>query len=206
MKSTVVKASLRNDAGRKISNSLRRQGLVPAIVYGGEEQVLVQIDERQFKNIVYTPNVYLIDLDVEGTTYKTILQDIQFHPVTDKITHADFLLISEDKPVIISIPVNSVGTSKGVVAGGKLNIKTRKLKVKALPSALPDSIELDITPLKIGDSIKVKEVKVNGLELLDPKSDVVLAVKVTRTSARGGDDDDEEEAATAEAETESAEA
>jgi large subunit ribosomal protein L25 len=206
MKSTVVKASLRNDAGRKISNSLRRQGLVPAIVYGGEEQVLVQIDERQFKNIVYTPNVYLIDLDVEGTTYKTILQDIQFHPVTDKITHADFLLISEDKPVIISIPVNSVGTSKGVVAGGKLNINRRKLKVKALPSALPDSIELDITPLKIGDSIKVKEVKVNGLELLDPKSDVVLAVKATRTSARGGDDDDEEEAATAEAETESAEA
>ena len=134
MKSTVVKASLRNDAGRKISNSLRRQGLVPAIVYGGEEQVLVQIDERQFKNIVYTPNVYLIDLDVEGTTYKTILQDIQFHPVTDKITHADFLLISEDKPVIISIPVNSVGTSKGVVAGGKLNINRRKLKVKFLRS------------------------------------------------------------------------
>jgi len=204
MKSTVVKASLRKDAGRKISNSLRREGLVPAIVYGGEEQVLLQIDERQFKNIVYTPNVYLIDLNVDGTVHKVILQDIQFHPVSDKIIHADFLLITEDKPVIISLPVHSTGTSKGVVAGGKLNINRRKLKVKGLPSALPDTIELDITPLKIGDSIKVKEIKVNGLEFLDPKSDVILAVRTTRTAIK--EDDEEEEEAPAEAATESAEA
>lgn len=198
MKSIVVTASARNGIGGKVSNQLRKKGLVPAIIYGGQEQILLQIDEREFKKIVYTPNVYLIDLDVEGTTYKTVLQDVQFHPVSDKVVHADFLMISDDKPVVISLPVHSTGTSKGVMAGGKLTINRRKLKVKALPSALPDAIELDITPLRIGDSIKVKQVNVNGLEFLDPANDVVLAVKATRTSGKGaGDDEEEEEAAEA---------
>lgn len=199
MKSTVVKASLRNDAGKKAANSIRKEGMVPAILYGGNEQKLLQIDERQFNHIVYTPNVYLIDLDVDGEVTRAILQDIQFHPVTDKVTHADFLMITDDSPVVISIPIKTLGNARGVINGGKLNINRRRLKVKGLPSALTDNIEINIAPLRIGQSIKVKEIQVEGLQFLDPPNDVVISVKTSRTAVAEDDEDEEEGAEGAEA-------
>lgn len=201
MKSTIVKASLRQEAGKKAANSLRKEGMVPAILYGGNDQKLLQIDERQFNHIVYTPNVYLIDLDVDGEVTRAILQDIQFHPVTDKVTHADFLMITNDSPVVISIPIKTLGNARGVINGGKLNVNRRKLKVKGLPSALTDGIEINIAPLRIGQAIKVKDIQVEGLQFLDPPNDVVISVKTSRTAV-ADDDEDEEGAEGAEAATE----
>jgi large subunit ribosomal protein L25 len=203
MKSIAIKASKRENSGKKGSTDLRRAGMVPGILYGGAEQTLVKIDERQFKNLVYTPNVYLVDLDIDGQVTKAVLQDIQFHPVTDRVMHADFLLVTDDKPVVIAIPVITEGASVGVVAGGKLTVNRRRLKVKGLASALVDTISIDISDLKIGDSVKINEIKINGLEILDPASDVILSVKATR-AARGGDEEEEE--AVAEGETAEAEA
>ncbi len=205
MKSITIKASKRENSGKKGSTDLRRAGMVPGILYGGAEQTLVKIDERQFKNLVYTPNVYLVDLDIDGQVIKAVLQDIQFHPVTDRVMHADFLLVTDDKPVVIAIPVITEGASVGVVAGGKLTVNRRRLKVKGLASALVDTISINISDLKIGDSVKINEVKINGLEILDPASDVVLSVKATR-AARVEDEEEEKEDAAAEGETAEAEA
>ena len=205
MKSITIKASKRENSGKKESTDLRRAGMVPGILYGGAEQTLVKIDERQFKNLVYTPNVYLVDLDIDDQVIKAVLQDIQFHPVTDRVMHADFLLVTDDKPVVIAIPVITEGASVGVVAGGKLTVNRRRLKVKGLASALVDTISINISDLKIGDAVKINEVKINGLEILDPASDVVLSVKATR-AARVEDEEEEKEEAVAEGETAEAEA
>lgn len=195
MKSISIKASKRTETGKKVAKSLRAEGMVPGILYGNGEQTLIQIDARELKDLIYTPHVYLVDLDVDGKTVQCILKDIQFHPVTDNYEHIDFLAISQDKPVQIAIPVVPVGTARGVINGGKMVMVRRKIRVKGLPSALPDTIEIPVAKLKIGQSVKIKDVNIEGLELVAPPNDVIISIRTTRKIVEDDEEDEDEEGA-----------
>jgi large subunit ribosomal protein L25 len=192
MKTVSMSGSPRENVGKKDAKRARREGLVPCVLYGGQEQLMFYAEERAFKDVVYSPEVCLISLEINGKTFKAVLQDIQFHPVREQILHADFLEIFDNKPVKIAIPVKLVGTSPGVLQGGKLVLKLRKLLVKALPVDLPDFIEVSIAKLKIGDGIKVEELVVNKLEFFDSGRSVVVQVKTARTIIAEDQDDEEE--------------
>jgi len=180
MKTVSLSGSPRENVGKKDAKKQRREGMVPCVMYGGKEQVPFVIEEKKFRKLIFTPEVYIINLDIAGVEHYTALQDIQYHPVTDEILHVDFLELLPDKPVIISIPVKLTGTSSGVLKGGKLNAKMRKVKIRALRDDLPDDITLDITTLEIGDSIKVSSLKMDKIEFLDPPSNVVVGVRTAR--------------------------
>ena len=184
--------------GKKSTKALRDAELVPCVVYGGAEPLNFSTDEKSFKKLVYTPEAHTVELVIDGETIPAVLQDIQFHPITDKILHVDFYQLSEDKPVVMEVPVKITGRSKGVMAGGVLRQSFRKLRVKALPANLPDEIEVDITPLKIGGKVYVGDIKSESFTFMHPDNAVVAAVKMSRTAMKGGaaaDDDDEEETA-----------
>ena len=193
MKSIALSGVKRAERGSANANSIRKEGNVPAVLYGGKENLHFTVNEIQFNKIINTPEVYFVDLDIEGTKVKTIVKDVQFHPVTDKTIHIDFLEVADDKSLTVNIPVRLVGASKGVLNGGKLRMVTRKLKVNGLPSALPEFIELDITPLRIGQSIKVGDINIDGLSFLDASNAVVVAVKMSRVVVAEEDEDEEGE-------------
>ena len=196
MKSITIQGAKRESVGKKSTKALRDAELVPCVVYGGAEPMNFSTEEKSFKNLVYTPEAHTVELVIDGETVPAVLQDIQFHPITDKILHADFYRLSEDKPVIMEVPVRITGRSKGVVAGGVLRQSFRKLKIKALPSNLPDEIVVDITPLRIGNKLYVGDIKTDSYTFMHPDNAVVVAVKMSRTAMKGGavmDDDDEEE-------------
>lgn len=195
MKTVTLNGSLREKVGSKFAKVSRKEGLVPAVIYGSDNNVHLTIDERELNKIIYTADVFNVVIDVDGTKYSTIFQDAQYHPVSDACEHADFLLVTEDKPVVVSLPVALTGNSIGVRNGGKLRKPLRKLKVKGLISALPDNIEIDITKLRIGRSVKVGEISIDGVEILDPASNVVVSVKTARGAVDAGDDEEGEEAA-----------
>lgn len=180
MKSVSISGSLRENVGKKDAKSLRVKGLVPCVVYGGKEQMHFTVEKDAFKNLVFTPMVQTVDLDVAGKKIKAILQDIQFHPVYDHILHVDFMEIFDEKPVFISVPTRMTGTAPGILMGGKLMVKMRKMKIKALPKDLPDEILVDINGLNIGSMIKVSDIKVEGVQFLDFHTNIVATVRVTR--------------------------
>lgn len=182
MKSIELSGAARTATGKKESNKLRKQDLAPCVLYGGKENVHFAIERQALKKLVYTPNVYLVDLNIDGNKRKAILKDLQFHAVTDEILHIDFLEIFEDKAIEISVPVKLNGLAAGVKAGGKLQMLNRKLKVKALPKDLPDTLDVDITNLELGKSIKVGDVDFENIELLNVKNTVIAAVKLTRAA------------------------
>lgn len=200
MKTFEIKGSLRKDVGKKSSRKIRNDGSVPCVMYGGEELVHFSVPELSFKDVVYTPNVYLIKLDIEGKTFDALLQDIQFHPVSDHIIHVDFKQISFEKEVATYLPIKLIGESAGIKQGGKLRLKRRKLKVKALPGNLPDFIEIDITKLDIGESIKIGEVVIDNLELLDPHRSMIVAIASSRIAKGMEEEVVEEEEVTEEGE------
>lgn len=211
MKSLSIKGEARTSLGKKESKKLRAAEKVPAVLYGGEEAIHFSVDFSEMRQLIYTPSVYLIDLDIDGTSYKAIMQDIQWHPVEEQVLHVDFLRIAEDKPIKIEVPIKVFGHAKGIKAGGKLNTNLRRMKVKALAADLPDTIDIDVTKLGLGQSIKVANLNVNNVEFLDPKSNVVVSVAITRAarSAAGAmaadDDEDEAEAEGAEETSEASE-
>lgn len=196
----------RTDLGTSASRQLRKDGKVPCVLYGGKEHLNFTVYRDDFKNLVYTPNTYLVQIELGDKKYKAMLKDIQFHPVNDLINHVDFLEVSDDKPISIGIPVRVTGNSPGVRAGGKLMVKIKKLKVKGLIANMPDDIEVNIDNVEMGKSIKVGEISVDNLELLDAAANAILSVVATRASrsadadAAGGAD----EAASGEEETEAA--
>lgn len=201
MKSITIQGTKRESVGKKSTKALRDAELVPCVVYGGGEPLNFSAEERAFKGLVYTPEAHTVSIEVDGQTIPAVLQDIQFHPITDKIIHADFYRLADDKPVIMEVPVRITGRSKGVVAGGALRQTFRKLKVKAIPANLPDEIVVDITPLKIGNKLYVGSIKTEGYSFMHPDNAVVVAVKMSRNAAKGGaaqDDDEDEEVATEE--------
>lgn len=197
MKSVTIQGTKRESVGKKSTRALRDADLVPCVVYGAAEPLNFSAEEKSFKELVYTPDAHTVSLEIGGETIPAVLQDIQFHPVTDRILHADFYQLSEDKPVVIDVPVRVTGRSKGVVAGGVLRQSFRKLTIKALPANLPDEIVIDVTPLKIGGKVYVGDIKTEQYSFMHPDNAVVVAVKTSRNAMKSGagaaDDDDDEE-------------
>lgn len=183
MKSVSVSGSPRENVGKKDAKKCRVEGTVPCVLYGGKDQIHFVTGEKSFDPILFNPGSYIIKLTIGGKIYDTILQDVQYHPISDKILHADFLELTPGKPVIISIPVKLVGTSAGVLKGGKIITKLRKLKVSAMQEHLPEEISVKVDDLDIGGVIKVSEMKLKNVEFLDVKSTVIVMVKSTRAAA-----------------------
>ena len=198
MKSITIQGQKRESVGKKSTQALRDAELVPCVVYGGEQPINFSTPEKSFKNLVYTPDAHTVVIELEGKKIDAVLQDIQFHPITDKILHVDFYQLSADKPVVMEVPVRITGRAKGVVAGGVLRQSFRKLKIKALPANLPDEIVVDVTPLRIGNKLYVGSIKNEAYTFLHPDNAVVAAVKMSRNAMKNAgavvEDDDDEEA------------
>jgi large subunit ribosomal protein L25 len=182
MKSISIKGTKREVVGKKEAKRLRAEGLVPGVLYGGEEPIHFYASEKEFKPLIYTPNVYLVDLDIDGTVYPSIIQDSQFHPVEEKLLHVDFLRTSEDKKIKIEIPVKTEGFAKGIRKGGKLKLNLRTLKVKASVKDLPDTIDINVDDLDLGQSIKVGALQRENLEFLNAKAVPVVTIMITRAA------------------------
>ncbi len=183
MKTVSMSGALRAHVGKKDAKKHRKEGKVPCVLYGGKEQIHFTIEEKAFAKIIFTPEIYILKLNLDGKEYNAILQDIQYHPVSDKVLHADFLELIPGKPFIIGIPVILKGTPPGVIGGGKLHKKLRKLTVKGLADDIPEDITIDIGKMEIGDSVQVKDLKIDNLELLDIPNSVVVSVKTSRIAA-----------------------
>jgi large subunit ribosomal protein L25 len=193
MKTIEIKGTFRTELGKKSSKEIRKAGNVPCVIYGKEKNIHFYAPELSFKNLVYTPDAHLVKLSIEDKEYQAVLKDMQFHPVKDNILHADFIEIHDKKPVVINIPIKVSGDSVGVIAGGKLSIKRRTLKVKGLAKDLPEALHIDITNLKIHEGVKVGELSFDKIELLDPKKSMVLTIATSRVAQKS----DEEVAAEA---------
>lgn len=207
MKKVSLSGSSREGVGKKDAKALRAAGRVPGVLYGGNEQTHFHVESIDLEKIVYTPNVYQIELDIDGKKTDCIIQDMQFHPVTDKFVHIDFLELFADKDVVVKLPVVTTGSAIGVVAGGQKIMNFRKLAVKGLPGDIPEDISVDITELEIGDSVRVRDVEVPGCQIVQADSDVIVAVKTTRaamSAAAGGEGEEGEAAAEGEEATEEA--
>ena len=202
MKSITIKGSKRESVGKAATKALRNAGKVPCVLYGGDQALHFSAEELSFSKLVYTPNVYTASIELDnGDNFKAILQDIQFHPVTDKILHIDFYQLFDDKEVTMDIPVRLIGNAPGVMAGGNLRNPYRKLRVKALPANLPDFINADISKLKIGDKLYITDLASGDFTILHPENTVVAQVRVSRLVVEAeGEDDDEEGAEGAEGE------
>ena len=180
MKRLEIKGSLRTELGKKSSKQTRKAGNVPCVIYGQGRNIHFHAHENSFKNLIYTPDAHIVNLDLDGKEYKIALKDVQFHPVTDRITHADFIEIVDNKPIVMSLPIKVSGESVGVKAGGKLRIKRRHLKVKGFANDIPESLPIDITEVKIHHSIKVGDLSYDKIELIDPKITTVLSIATSR--------------------------
>ncbi|HAO14768.1 MAG TPA: 50S ribosomal protein L25 [Tenacibaculum sp.] len=184
MQSITIKGSQRESVGKVATKALRNAGKVPCVLYGGDKPVHFSAEEKAFKSLVYTPNVYTATIELDGQSHTAVLQDIQFHPVSDKILHIDFYQLFKDKQITMEIPVKLVGNSKGVMIGGALRHNLRKLKVKALPANLPDFLEADITELEIGNKLYVTELFNEKYTILHPDNTVVAQVRMSRNAAK----------------------
>lgn len=199
MKTIEINGSFRKELGKKSSKKLRKANQVPCVMYGGKENIHFYTHENNFTNLIYTSDAHLVNLKIEGKEHNAVLKEIQFHPVSDRIIHADFTEVAPDKPVTIGIPIKVSGDSVGIKAGGKLRIRRRSLLVRGFTNDLPEFLPIDITEVKIHQSIKVGDLAFDKIELLDPKRSMVLAVATSRV-AQKTTEELEAEAATAAAE------
>lgn len=184
MKTFELKGEVRTDLGKKSSKAARVVESVPCVLYGGAENVHFTSTASDLRKLIYSPDVFVVELEVAGKKCNAIMKALQFHPVTDKVLHIDFLQVTETKPVVVEIPVKLEGLAEGVKAGGKLALEMRKLRVKGLYTNIPERIVIDVTSLGLGKSIQVGSVSVENLEILNAKNAVVAQVKLTR-AARG---------------------
>lgn len=173
---------MRNNLGKKESKTLRSLGKIPCVLYGGKENVHFQLEENDLKKLVYTPKVFIVELTIDSTKIKALVKDIQFHPVNDKILHVDFIELVDEKPVNTQVPIILTGNSIGVLNGGKLVKNLRKLSLRAIPKNLPDNISIDITNLKIGDKIYVRDLNYNQFEITTSENSVLVAIKTSRAA------------------------
>ena len=185
MKTLVIKGALREGLGKKESKDLRKQGIIPCVMYGGEKNLHFSSHENQFKKLIYTPDVFLVKLEVDGQTFDAVMQDIQFHPVSDNILHIDFVQVFPDKKVTVNLPVTLTGSSVGIRAGGKLRQRRRSLKVNGLIKDMPDRLEVDLSDLDIGESMKVGDLSYDNLDVLDPSRAMVVGVVSSRLISKG---------------------
>lgn len=199
MKTVSMSGSLRENVGKKDTKALRNEGKVPCVLYGGkEQQIKFSVPDKDFIPLLFTPDTNYVKINIEGKEHNAILQDIQYHPVNDEVLHADFLRIFDDKPIKIAVPVKTTGTAPGVLQGGKLNIKMRKVKLYGLPNDIPQEVVLDISKLNIGQGIKVSEISIPNVEFMEVKSSIIVAVKATRNAKAAATESTEESTATAE--------
>jgi large subunit ribosomal protein L25 len=180
MKSIAISGSPRENVGKRDAKELRYQSMVPAVLYGGPTQTHFAVSAADLKAVVYTPVVQFIDLEIAGVKSQAIIKDLQFHPLTEQIIHADFLLLDNNKPITMEIPVKLTGTSPGVKTGGKLVQKLRKLRIKALPGDHLDSIEVSIETLEVGKSVKVGDLKLDKQTITNAKEDTIVSVTTSR--------------------------
>ncbi len=198
MKSITIQGVKRESVGKVATRALRNAEQVPCVVYGGQETLHFAADEKAFKGLVYTPEAHTVNVELnDGTKVQTILQDIQFHPVTDRIMHADFYQLKDDKEITIEVPVRLVGRARGVVAGGVLRFNMRKLKVRAIPANLPDEVVIDITSMRIGAKKYVESLKNDKYTFAHPDNAVVVAIRTSRNAVADDEEDEEEGAADA---------
>ncbi|MDR0873112.1 MAG: 50S ribosomal protein L25/general stress protein Ctc [Prevotellaceae bacterium] len=184
MKTLEIKAALRGELGKKDAKAVRKSDSVPGVLYGGTETVHFQTTNSELRHLVYSPEIFLVNLDIDGKTTKAILKDIQFHPVKDTILHVDFYEVNEKKPIVIDVPVKLEGLAEGVKAGGKLSLEMRKIRVKGLYSDVPENLVINVENLGLGKTIQIGALSFDKLEIQNPKEAVVVAVKLTR-AARG---------------------
>jgi len=193
MKEVSISGSLRENVGKKDAKKLRKEGKIICVVYGGKEQLHFTVESNDFKKLIFTPEVYVVNLELDGKTFPTILQDVQYHPVTDKPLHADFLQLIDGKQISINLPVKIVGTAPGVVKGGVLNKKMRLLPVKGLITDMPDNFSIDISSLEINDTIQIRDIDFGKLTPLAAEGLLVVGVKTQRGVVDTDEDEDEEE-------------
>ena len=206
MKSIEIKSLIREVTGKKSTNSVRKDGNVPCVLYGGDNVLHFTASELGFKDLVYTASAHTVVLDFGDKKKNAILQDIQFHPVTDKIIHADFYELFDDKPVTMDIPVELSGSAPGVQnSGGILTRNKRKLRIKALPGNLPDSLNVDISKLELGDKLYTSQLEDEKFELLHPENTVICQVRTSRASMALPEDEEVAEGEEGEAGPEGAE-
>lgn len=184
MKSITIKGSERESVGKVATKALRDAGMVPCVIYGGSQPVHFAAEEKAFKNLVYTPNAHTVVVELKDKSANVILQDIQFHPVSDKILHIDFFELNEKKEIIMEVPVKVTGTSPGVLLGGDLRLNQRRLKVKALPKNLPDYVEANISELEMGNKLYVTKLEAKNFKLMHPDNTVVAQVKISRAAMK----------------------
>mgnify|MGYP003573579793 CR=1 FL=1 len=208
MKTISISAEKRTELGKKTTRDLRKANHVPCVMYGGPEVLHFHAHENDFRHIVYTPSAFVVEIDLDGEMHKAVMQELQFHPVTDKLIHIDFVEVFDDKPVTVELPISLTGAAIGIKNGGKARQRRRVLKVRGLVQHLPDVLDIDITDVAISDAIKIGDISYDNLEILDPSRSMIFAVVSSRISKgmeMGEAEAEAEEAAAAAAEADGAE-
>ena len=182
MNSVSLSGSLRENVGKKDAKKLRAQGLVPCVIYGNGREVRFYTEAKSFKTILFTPETYIVDFTIDGQVYRTILQDIQYHPLSDEVLHADFLEVTEEKPITVTLPVRTEGTSPGVMRGGKLKVRIPRLKVKGLIKGLPAFVIVNISELNVNQAIRVEDLAIENVTPLVAANNIVCDVKAKKSA------------------------
>ncbi|MFR1987561.1 MAG: 50S ribosomal protein L25/general stress protein Ctc [Prevotellamassilia sp.] len=189
MKQIAISGTSRAALGKKATKEVRKNGHVPCVLYGEKKDengvpvsIHFEVDEKEINKLIYTPHIYLVDITIDGVDHKAILKEVQFHPVKDNVLHVDFFEVHAEKPIVMGVPVVAKGLADGVRAGGRLMMMVRKLQVRALYEAIPEKLEVDVTSLQLGKSIKAGNLSFEGLELVTPKEVIVCTVKMTRAA------------------------
>ena len=184
MQTLQINGTARNDFGKKYAKAARREGMVPCVVYGGDKEETFTVSAKDLKQLIYTPNSYIVNINIDGKIEPAVMREVQFHPVSDSVVHIDFYRVDHKHPVTIEIPVRLTGVSEGVRQGGKMLLSKRKLKVSGIIDKFTDTLDIDVTSLELGKSIFVSDVQFDGLTILTPATTAICAVKMTR-AARG---------------------
>ncbi|MFA8450550.1 MAG: 50S ribosomal protein L25/general stress protein Ctc [Bacteroidales bacterium] len=187
-----LSGSPRENVGKKDAKAVRREGLIPCVIYGKGEQTHFTVDAKDFDKLLFTPNVYIIELNIDGKERLAVIQDLQYHPVEDDVLHIDFLEVDEENPVKVALPIKITGASPGVMRGGKLVTKIRRLRVKGLIANLPEVVTLDISELEIGQGIKVKDIKMENIEFLNTPNAIIVGVKMARGASKTAEEEAED--------------
>ncbi len=183
MKSIAIKGNTRTEIGKKASRDQRISELIPCILYGGKENVSFTSHRNNFNGLIFTPNSYIVELDIDGKTYRAVMQDLQYDTLSNAVSHIDFMEVAEGKPVVVMIPISTKGNSKGVLAGGKLKISKRHLKIRALTQHLPDVLDIDISELEIGSHIRIKDLAHDNIEFVESGNTTIISVLMARAVA-----------------------
>lgn len=189
MKQIAINGTARAELGKKATKEIRKSGNVPCVIYGEKKDengnplaIHFSVSEKEINKLVYTPHIYLVDINIDGVDYKAVLKEVQFHPVKDNVLHVDFYEVHAEKPIVMGVPVQAQGLAAGVRAGGRLMMMVRKLNVRAMYDQIPEKLFVDVTALQLGKTIKAGDLQFEGLEMITPKEVIVCAVKMTRAA------------------------